>query len=148
MAHARDLATAQHEAAHVVVGVALGLRLVDVRVTPDDPHWHGEATFREHHWARSGARRTALALMCAAGVAWERAVDPHRGRYTAASDRAELRKLTRSRHDVESCVRAAGAMLATLGPAHARVTRALLERDLSGADVAALARGERLTPDE
>lgn len=145
----RTLAVAQHEAAHVVVGVALGLRLGRASALP---------------WAKGGdegdgycwfplppnRRAWADAVMGAAGVAWERAVAPCAadadGRQSA--DWAELLDATPSRHDAETCVRAAAALLAGLGAAHARVTRALLERDLGPDDIAALARGERPSADE
>jgi hypothetical protein len=63
-------------------------------------------------------------------------------------DWASLLEATPSRHDAETCVRAAAALLRTLGPEHARVTRALLERDLTGADLTALAHGERISVDD
>ena len=87
--------------------------------------------------------------MTAAGVAWERAVAPAvaDAEGPARHDWADLCGLVPSRHDAETCVRAAGALLAGLGPVHARVTRALLERDLTGADLDQLARGERITDD-
>ena len=96
-------------------------------------------------------RRTwADAVTGAAGVAWERAVAPsvpdEQG--PQCHDWADLLAATPSRHDAETCVRAAAALLATLGAAHARVTRALLERDLGPADIEALARGERLSADD
>lgn len=137
--HQRNLSVAQHEAAHVVVGVALGLRMRAAVLEPARPGF----TQSGYAWFPTGARRKreALALMYAAGVAWDRAVGD---RFTATDTRL-VRAYVSGRHGVESCVRAAAAMLAGLGPAHARVTRALLERDLSGADITALARGERLT---
>jgi hypothetical protein len=80
--------------------------------------------------------------MFAAGLAWDKAVrDPRENR----ADRAAVLQLVSTRHGLDTCVRAAGAMLASLGAVHARVTRALLSRDLTGADVAALARGERFS---
>ncbi len=133
----------------MVVGVALGLTL-------------GRASARQ--WAEDGVqydgfcwfplpprrRAWADAVAGAAGVAWERAVAPavadHEGRQSA--DWAELLAATPSRHDAETCVRAAAALLAGLGGAHARVTRALLERDLGPDDIAALARGERPSADD
>jgi ATP-dependent exoDNAse (exonuclease V) beta subunit len=86
----------------------------------------------------------------AAGVAWERAAAPsvRDEEGLQCHDWAELLEATPSRHDAETCVRAAAALLAGLGAAHARVTRALLERDLGPADIAALARGERPSADD
>lgn len=96
-------------------------------------------------------RRTwADAVTGAAGVAWERAVAPSVPDEEGAQchDWADLLAATPTRHDAETCVRAAAALLATLAAAHARVTRALLERDLGPDDIAALARGERLSADD
>jgi hypothetical protein len=132
----RDLDTAQHEAAHVVVGVALGLRVSEVTI--DGPR--GDA------WGWEGRRRRgwreAWALMYAAGVAWERA-HPTGDPWAARHDLAAVKRLSSGRAGAEACITAAGALLATLGTAHRRVTLALLDRDLTGADVAAIARGER-----
>jgi hypothetical protein len=132
------LAVAQHEAAHVVVGAALGLRLVRAELAPADPRMDGVAEFRvaPHHAA-------AWALTLAAGIAWERAATGRRRPRGAALDARLLRELVPGRHAREAHVRAAAAMLATMGGVHARVTRALLERAVGAADVAALARGER-----
>jgi hypothetical protein len=141
---ARTLAVAQHEAAHVVVGVALGLRLGRASAAP----WaRGSDEGDGYCWfpLPPGRRTWADAVMTAAGVAWERAVAPRTRDEDgmARYDWAAILTATPSRHDAETCVRAAAALLAGLGAAHARVTRALLERDLGPADIEALARGER-----
>ena len=148
MAHGfevRDLETAQHEAAHVVVGARLGLRLEiaslgpwpGCRKTSPDAHALGYASFFEKR-----GDGTAQAIMLAAGVAWDRALgyDP----WHSTFDWQECRKIVRGVQSVEACVTAAAAMIARLGTFHARVTRALLERDITGADLAALCRGEEL----
>jgi hypothetical protein len=142
MARARDLQTAQHEAAHVVVGVALGLRLREAAIGEGSGHgapgWLGYTLFDVPRSARM-----AWVLTLAAGVAWDRAV----GDVPAPDgDTRLLRRLGYRGRAVGALVAASGAMLAGLGAAHARVTRALLERDLTGADIAAIARGER--PDD
>jgi hypothetical protein len=133
------LITAQHEAAHIVVGVALGLRLHSATITPAEDYYG-------YAWFPWGGTKIADSITLAAGVAWERAIGSTRG--YERDDLAQLRALQRSASGVQAAVRAAGALLASLGPVHARVTRALLERDLTGADMARLARGERLTVDE
>lgn len=141
----RPLEIAQHEAAHVVVGVALGLRLREavlrVETLPGGWEGHGYVWFRGVH---GGRQREALALMYAAGAAWDEAV----GGELSEADERLVRGLVSSARGVRVCVHAAGAMLAGLGVAHARVTRALLERDLRGPDISALARGERLARDD
>lgn len=133
-AEVRDLETAQHEAAHAVVGWRLGLRLAraglgalpSMRHSAPDPDAYGYVLF-------SGRRGdgTAHALMLAAGVAWDRMLRfaPH----WSAHDRALVRKITHGRIGTEACITAAMAMLAGLMPEHARVTRALLEHDIVGA---------------
>jgi hypothetical protein len=139
------LATAQHEAAHVVVGVHLGLRLRRVELLAPvgasangwfDVSWGGLVWFERGPAA-------ALALMYAAGVAWEGALGS-----TSPADARLVREIMPGRGSVKACARAAGALLAGLGTAHARVTRALLEAGtLTGADIAAIARGEKLPAD-
>jgi len=133
----RSLLIAQHEAAHVVVGVALGLRLHLASALPADD-------CLGYAWFPWGGSSLGHALCTAAGVAWEVAVggDLHH------ADLADLRRIQRSASGVRCAVRAAAALLTTLGPVHARVTRALLERDLRGQDIASLARGERLSDGE
>lgn len=138
----RALEIAQHEAAHIVVGVALGLRL---RRASASPWADGEG----YCWfpLPPGRRTWADAVTGAAGVAWERAVSPRTADTEGPQrdDWAQLLEAVPSRHDAETCVRAAAALLSGLGAVHARVTRALMARDLTGSDVAALARGERLS---
>ena len=133
----RPLDVCAHEAAHVVVGVALGLRLRRA-VVAREPLPGGRVGLGWVQFAGGVRRRLAHAIMAAAGVAWERATGG-RGDYY---DRRYARELVASGHDLESCVVAASALLATRGAAHAAVTRALLERDLGPRDIEAIARGE------
>lgn len=136
----RDLETAQHEAAHLVVGVALGLRLRRAVVEPAPrPDWTapGYCWFPVRGYTLR--KRSALALMYAAGMAWEAGF----GR-PSITDARLCRQLVTSRQDVYALEKAARAMLIELAPVHKQVTRALLDRDLTGVDVARLARGERL----
>lgn len=144
-----DLSAAQHEAAHVVVGVSLGLVLGRASAVA----WcDGPDACAGYAWfpLPPGRRTWAQAIMVAAGVAWERALAPSApdSEGPACYDWAELVATLPSRHDAETCVKAAGALLAGLGAVHGRVTRALLARDVTGHDVAALARGERLALDD
>lgn len=132
----RKLADAQHEAAHVVVGLALGLRLSRVTL--------GEQTFKagpyvgETVWYGSPWPREAGLLMTAAGVAWERRCGDLKH---AAYDLADLRRAgVKGNARIRVLETAAWSILAGRAGAHARVTRALLERDLTGADVLGLAR--------
>jgi hypothetical protein len=118
----RHMPTAQHEAAHIVVGVACGLRLrcAALELLPGW-EWSGYAWF---HGNPDGRHREALALMYAAGVAWEN------GSYYARDDRKLLREVCSGRHAELAMIRAADAILCT-----------------RGAILAALARGDALETD-
>lgn len=134
----RDLATAQHEAAHVVVGLALGMRLLRAAVQiPPAKDW----TAPGYCWFRHEPRRPiAEAITFAAGVAWERAVGcPD----DADADAEACIQLVGAR-DAETCIRAARGLLTELAAAHTRVTRALVDRDLRLPEIQKLVRGERL----
>jgi hypothetical protein len=141
----RELDTAQHEAAHLVVGVALGLRLR--RAVIEAPPARGWTAPGYCWFYDETGKIQAEALMFAAGIAWERALG-HGDATDASEDEKACRALLATDHDLRACVRAAGAMLATLAPIHTRVTRALLARDLSSRDLARIARGERLDREE
>ncbi len=135
----RDLEAAQHEAAHVVVGVAVGLHLLRASVLPPPAeNW----TAPGHCWFRGDPKRhVAEATMFAAGVAWERAVgnsDPT----DAYHDLAGCVDLV-GPDNAETCIRLARATLFELARVHTRVTRALLERDLTVRDISKIVRGER-----
>lgn len=118
----------------MVVGVALGLRLVSATIERPRSAWKAEAVFFVPR-----ARKASYAITLAAGIAWERAMHS-RG---SAGDASLLRREGYSRTEQRALIRAAEAILATRGTAHARVTRALLDDDLRPADVAAIARGSR-----
>ena len=131
----RSLQDAQHEAAHVVVGVALGLRVERV-VLGSEP----EVTWRGSPWPRE-----AGLLMWAAGVAWERRCGDL---FHASYDLKDLRRAgVRGNARIRALERAAWAVLMSRAGAHARVTRALLARDLVEADVRRLARCEFALPE-
>jgi hypothetical protein len=140
MPESRDLATSQHEAAHVVVGVALGLRLrravVGYRDDPELGPITGFALFDKRGAA------VPWAIMSAAGVYFEE----RRGVPSAARlDLAELRYACRGNTArMRAYIVSAGAILESRRAAWDAVTRALLERDITGADVERLARGESL----
>jgi hypothetical protein len=113
---------AQHEAAHVVVGVALGLVLRRATIKSDGD-WLGFVLFD------SGAREAEL-IMYAAVVAWERRTG---GDLVYAQGDLEILRGTfrvRGNARLVALERAAWAILETRSALHARVTRALLERDL------------------
>lgn len=133
----RDLGVAQHEAAHVVVGTALGLRLRKATARRSKEAY-GYADFDLHFGTLE-----ATAIMYAAGVAWERYVTG--SERLAYGDKLALRKMGfRSRASMQPLVVSAWSILSARSGAHARITRALAERDLRGGDLAAFVRGERL----
>jgi hypothetical protein len=132
----RSFLDAQHEAAHVVVGLAVGLRLTYAKLFAKGATL-GATQFESG--LRGKDPRFALAI--AAGVAWERGL-----RASGDCDRIDrwlLVKMGYSRGEIRGLVRAAAAILETRGAAHARVTRALVERDLTREDGARLMRGAR-----
>ncbi len=130
----RAFPDAQHEAAHVVVGLALGLRLHVVRL---DPGAKVGASAGAVIWYADPWPREAVALMYAAGVVWERRIC---GKLRhAAFDLADLRRMRITGKRLTACERAAWAVLAERSALHARISRALVERDLSARDVRALA---------
>lgn len=139
----RDPRTAGHEASHIVVGVALGLQLkrAVVELVPGF-EWSGGVWFDGRHGAIE-----AWGIMYAAGVAWERRKTGHvRG---ASGDLALLRSIhVRSRSALYALETAAWALVLDRAFIHSAVTEALISRDLNGKDIAALARGERITDDE
>jgi hypothetical protein len=126
------LADAQHEAAHVVVGTALGLRLTKATIESDRKDWAGFVQFYE------GAREAFL-IMYAAGPAWERRTG---GDLTLAhGDLSILRSMrVRGTMRVRALELAAWAVLESRAAQHARVTRALLEGDLTHRQLLALFR--------
>jgi hypothetical protein len=128
---------AQHEAAHVVVGVSLGLRLRRVWLGVQKVGRYtyiGTTEWEPRPWPAEAQR-----IMSAAGVAWER-----RGGDLehAACDLAWLRRERVTGARLVAVERAAWALLETRMGLHTRVSRALLEHDLTGRDVARMARGE------
>ncbi len=136
---ARSLADAQHEAAHVVVGIALGLKLRCVRLEDK----RGAVGFTE--WEPTPWPREAGLIMSAAGVAWERQCGDLKH---ALFDLQDLRRAgVRGNARIRVLETAAWALLWARSTLHTRITRALLERDLTGKDVARIARGERLDPE-
>lgn len=132
----RKLEDAQHEAAHVVVGVALGLHLRKAALLGRRKSTIGYAQFlvpREKH--------VAWAITLAAGLAFERRA----GNLAAADgDRQALIDEGFDDPGIDALVIAADAILESRGTLHARVTRALVQRDLTNADVEAIARGEQV----
>lgn len=140
----RDIGVAGHEAAHVVVGCALGLtfRAARVRTHPGvhDPSatWDGETWFLERPGDDLGH-----AIMAAAGVVWDQRVHAH-VEAVPESDLWYVRKYMRgSRRRVETCIRSAATILDARAKLHARLMRALADRDLTANDLRTIVEGRR-----
>ena len=137
----RDLAAIQHEACHIVVGIALGLRLRKAVISKGVLEGQNIAGYS---WFTSHGSALAHAIMCAAGVVWERA----HGRESPIDYRHMLEELNVKGDvdgEVRTCLRLAQILLKNHGTAHKRVTMALLEKDLTDRDIRAIARGEKVT---
>lgn len=144
MIEPRDRATAQHEAAHAVVGVYLGLPLRRVRAFPPTPKLTGWG-YAHFVCTRVGvttwegyARRLHLGIMYAAGAAGDALHgrnDPHAWRV----DFGLIKEVGFSKQERRVLLDIARQYLA--GPCRrewAAVTEALLERDLTGPEIKAL----------
>jgi hypothetical protein len=98
----------------------------------------GGAYVGETVWHADPWPREAGLLMTAAGVAWERRCGHLRH---AAYDIADLRRAgVKGNARIRVLETAAWSLLCTRAGVHARVTRALVERDLTAADVRRLVR--------
>src|SRR5688572_19198623 len=96
-----DLLTAEHEAAHVVVGLAMGLRLHRASLTPEVID--GVLTCGYAWFGGSSREGLARSVMYCAGVAWESR--PGGMPEAASADRRLARKYFRSAHDLQTGVR-------------------------------------------
>lgn len=127
----RTLEAAQHEAAHLVVGVACGLR-------PHSVTLGGEFSGLSWWYAKPWYREADL-ICTAAGVVWERRCGDLKA---ACYDLADLRRMGVRGRRLVALERAAWAILAERHSLHAKITRALYERDLTERDIRALAKGQ------
>jgi hypothetical protein len=133
------LAVAQHEAAHVIVGLALGLRLRRVTVKPERVKGVGLLLGNTVFDARCGSVE-AWSLTYAAGSAWEKR---HGDWRHAWLDEARLRERNVRGRGLAALEHAAWCVLHRASGAHARLTRKLLDAgELSGHEVQALLGGE------
>jgi hypothetical protein len=129
--------TALHEAAHIVVGVHLGLKLRRASALPDPANgWDGYAWFPD-------AYGVAGDLMRAAGIYWDTATGHSALPDYQSADLAELRAQQYTGRDIATLTTAAGTILSTLRPAHTAVAAALMTHDKIGPRVISrIARGE------
>ncbi len=124
--------TAEHEAAHVVVGVALGLKLLGASASPNLKHnTEGHALFRGvQGWGR---RRLAFGIMYCAGVAYERR--PGGNLDHSDTDFRLARACVSSVGDVQTGIRVADEIMAARRRALARVAAELLDGTLGPRDI-------------
>lgn len=118
---------AEHEAAHVVVGLALGLRLRKATVEPSV--LNGERV-GGYTWFSVGRRRLAFGVMVCAGIAWEGASEPHEPSF-AAGDWDLAREYLKSESSILDGVRLAREVLNNRRRLHRQVTLWLLDQDLT-----------------
>lgn len=125
-----NLSDAEHEAAHLVVGLALGLKLKRAfvrRATYEGILIDGLVYF--NGYAR---RRLAVGVMACAGIVWEARL----GRKGLDWVDAKLaRDCLTSAHDVKVATNLAREILDGRRRLHARVASELCDRDLGPADV-------------
>lgn len=134
----------------MVVGVSLGLRLRRVVITSENRDgWNTEG----YAWFTNRGSALAHAIMYAAGVVWERM----HGRESPLDYRYMVQELAieddrnvpgAAAAETRTVLRLASLTLRNSSGVHLRVTRALLERDLTDRDIRAIARGERITDSE
>jgi len=133
-----DLAVAEHEAAHMVVGLALGLRFK--RAAVEDFEWRGWQA-GGFTWFAGGPRtRLASGVMSCAGIAWE----SRQGGVPeyADGDRKLAREWLASMHDVRAATRIANEILTSRKRIHRTLAHRLCEAPLGPRDVARLVRGD------
>lgn len=132
-----DARVAEHEAAHVVVGLALGLKLGRASTTPSvEPNVglvHGSVWFRE------GRGRMAMGIMFAAGRAWEQRAGGTL--WWAWRDTELARRYLIGPANLKTAVKVAREILDGRRRVHAKIASELCDRDLTSADIEALILG-------
>lgn len=130
------LSTAQHEAAHIVVARALGVRVTHATARENEDSWG----FVSHTDVRK-RRPLVEALIAAAGVVYEARADDADSIARASSDFLAMRTACRRAGvSMRIVLRLTGALLHERAAIHDRVARALCERDLTAQDLRALER--------
>lgn len=130
------LSTALHEAAHIVVARALGVRVTFATAQESSDAWG----YVSHTDVRK-RRPLVEALIAAAGLVYEARADGTRDPGWAAADyTAAQRAARRAGVSMRIVTRLAAALLHERAAIHDRVARALCERDLTEADLRALER--------
>ncbi len=126
-----DTATAEHEAAHVVVGAALGLRLRKATIAAGELNGHVAAGYS---WFYVGRKYMAFGIMACAGIAWERKCG--RNGDAIAGDLEIARQVWDCRRsEIETGVRLARELIDARARIHSRIASKLCDRDLGPGDL-------------
>lgn len=129
-----DFAVAEHEAAHMVVGLALGLRLK--RAAVEEFAWRGWRAMGFTWFAVGPRKRLAAGVMASAGMAWEGRPGGDLG--FASGDQQLAREWLKSAHDVATATRIAAEILSGRKAIHAKLAHELCNGALGPRDVARL----------
>lgn len=128
---------AEHEAAHVVVGLALGLPLKIARARLE--RWKG-IEIEGFVWFGAPSRRMAHGITACAGIVWEN--QPGGSKVGASADRAHAAYYLRTAESIRTGCKVASEIIRTRGAILARVARELCDRDLRPAELAEMVVGE------
>lgn len=124
---------AEHEAAHVVVGLALGLPLKIATLRQEV--WRS-IEIEGYVWFGAPSKRLAHGIVACAGIVWES--KPGGSPTGARGDRALAAEYLGAPADVRTGCKIASEILRTRQTALARVARELCDRDLRPAELAEL----------
>ncbi len=128
-----DTATAEHEAAHVVVGCALGLKLKRAALQHARPEHDSSEGYT---WFAPGRAYLAFGIMTCAGIAWESRVGGDLA--YAVCDIRNAKQILRSAASVATSTKLARELLDSRRRLHARIASELCDRDLTAPDIEAL----------
>ena len=129
-----DLADAEPEAAHLVVGCALGLKLKRAFVRRQYDKDLKALVDGITYFSGFERRKLAFGIMACAGLAYERKINRGADHY-ASGDIKLARMCFSSLHDIEVGVKLARELLDGRRRLHARVASELCDRDLGPADI-------------
>ncbi len=132
-----DIRTAEHEAAHLVVGCALGLSLA--RATTNPSVLNGSEVLGYTWFRGPEPANLAYCVMYCAGIVWEER--PGGELFSARLDLRLAKEFAKTKHDLNTAKRLAREILDGRRRIHARIASELCDRDLTSRDVEALVLG-------
>ncbi len=142
------LEDAHHEAAHVVVGLALGLRVQEVKLGLKNK----EGGYYEVGYTQffGNSSHYAWAIAYAAGIAYEQYTGNPNAHDHGSGDLSALRNIgVRTKGAVAALVVAANGILRANRALHSKVTKALLDKGtLKEADILSLVNEGKIEEDE